>query len=1364
MALPMRPKPKSKVPPTRFKSKPTKKIVSKSKILAEKRQVAARKAVKLKQLRTKKVAASKRIAVKKPATRKAPRVTRKSVQSDVAKAAAVRTKTVALKNRARVKATKAGNDLRAQLKKKATSNMVEAKVKLTGKLNAAKERYNNARNGSNRTRATSAGGEASTKHAGAKYGSDISSQRGADARGKRDAAKAELDSKTQDVSRINEASTKNNDTHSGVDKGRQEAAGRRESSRGEAEKAAGIAEGQRAGGQATGNAIQGKKGEHAALDGQMKAGRDRVAAKETDAAGAAADAQRHTAVGSAASGTAANSLQRQGSHDASRIAEANNVKSHDNNAKAANIRKTENQTALSNAQATHQASVSRMTSNADGAARSTGGQLNDANAAGARQRDTATGATASRSGKEGDAAGNATAITGKRQEVSDAQASATTARSDHDAKVADVNSKNATLADLGSRRPGLEADSRGSRAAADAAAPKRPDTDSGNAARRDDINDSKIPAAKNEKVAAAARHDAVSGELAGHTTKKAANEAELASVVHDIPPLRNKDGSLRSKKDVETAAMADHVAKRDAAASDIAGKNNGLNSTAIDADRVKSIIDQKKVESPTAPPRDNPNDIPGKQTTAAGGMTAEGTVHAVSARKLADSEGNVGTQRNALDKTGAEVNSLGGKRNDLTNSRDTELANTTKHDADRATATGRAKDTKTEAADAATRAEGQRAAGQTTGDAIQGKKGEHAALDGPVSGVHDAIRVKKNKAEAEGNNAKEHLAAHDAAELTARKRDGDRADMDSQRSGAAADVVKQTGEHTKALSRKSDAENSLSEHQASHAAAMNNINSNPQGALRKHGKDLDNARDSVNTLDGKAVDTRAARSRNEAAAADNKVAIVNKRNEVSSARGHEANAKNRHAADAEATVKNRQDLDDYTAAEPGLKGARDSASPEGIRSQRRADEAAMISRKDQIEGDISLNRRAKDDAADVLNREKEKAAKLRGDKEGLPREDGSALHLKDSSLNRKKAKELAYNNELKAGKKKVTDNIAEKRRSNIGSMMALSSVSFMIGNLLNNKLNINPADILGPGISNDIGFTYPGAGTIPGESTIDADTGSTVVTISADPMGEGKSQDYIRGYNVGKVVGAQDGQRDGTADAITPNTDQPDALQSQLTVVETNDNAVINSEIAKTTNNTFCKEVQTQGVADGIDINTEYPECAEYFQANPIMAATGADKSMTGGYMENAEGVMQFGGAVVAGPAEPSDEYDAGYSAGYDAAYKAAYTQAYSLTIAIRKTNTVVTPPPGYGELAAAAIKASAAVPTTEAAAVGPKGKGASGASGAASGAASEASGAASGAQAGGALKQAKRKYKRGKTFTQHAHLIDKIRGRTIVV
>jgi hypothetical protein len=88
------------------------------------------------------------------------------------------------------------------------------------------------------------------------------------------------------------------------------------------------------------------------------------------------------------------------------------------------------------------------------------------------------------------------------------------------------------------------------------------------------------------------------------------------------------------------------------------------------------------------------------------------------------------------------------------------------------------------------------------------------------------------------------------------------------------------------------------------------------------------------------------------------------------------------------------------------------------------------------------------------------------------------------------------------------------------------------------------------------------------------------------------------------INGNQDGQRDGTADAqnalLNVVTDSEEMVLDQLKKLNSGNTDEINKKVAETKDNAYCKEIQIQGVKQGIDIFTVYPECVEYFRKNPI--------------------------------------------------------------------------------------------------------------------------------------------------------------------
>jgi hypothetical protein len=161
---------------------------------------------------------------------------------------------------------------------------------------------------------------------------------------------------------------------------------------------------------------------------------------------------------------------------------------------------------------------------------------------------------------------------------------------------------------------------------------------------------------------------------------------------------------------------------------------------------------------------------------------------------------------------------------------------------------------------------------------------------------------------------------------------------------------------------------------------MNNMRRDPVGAAKKHGKDLDDVRGSAGILGKRANAARGKRGEAEGAAGGNASAINGKRGELSAAQGHSAAARRKYDADSAANPTRKKALDKREAEISGLKKARDSANPEGARPQRRPQDDAMRSRKGDIDGQVPRHKKAKDDAADTVNANRQKLADLNAKK------------------------------------------------------------------------------------------------------------------------------------------------------------------------------------------------------------------------------------------------------------------------------------------------------------------------------------------------------------------------------------------------
>ena len=194
-------------------------------------------------------------------------------------------------------------------------------------------------------------------------------------------------------------------------------------------------------------------------------------------------------------------------------------------------------------------------------------------------------------------------------------------------------------------------------------------------------------------------------------------------------------------------------------------------------------------------------------------------------------------------------------------------------------------------------------------------------------------------------------------------------------------------------------------------------------------------------------------------------------------------------------------------------------------------------------------------------------------------------------------------------------------------------------------------------------------------------------------------------------------------------------------------------------------EVKEANVASGAEEKKDSDAIQTEGEATKTDAASGAASGNTSGptsetrdTSEQTGGgeLIQFGGVVGRDTIDPTDPYDIGYVAGYKEAYTLAYARAYSLTKAIHTSGKLLIPTSGEGNFEAVVSKLVSGPRTTPDSM--PQTENNSGPSGQESGAQE------SGAQEGGSLRRAKRVYKRGKTLTQHAHLLKRIANRTIAV
>ena len=386
------------------------------------------------------------------------------------------------------------------------------------------------------------------------------------------------------------------------------------------------------------------------------------------------------------------------------------------------------------------------------------------------------------------------------------------------------------------------------------------------------------------------------------------------------------------------------------------------------------------------------------------------------------------------------------------------------------------------------------------------------------------------------------------------------------------------------------------------------------------------------------------------------------------------------------------------------------------------------------------------------------------------------------------------------------------------SGMILDLINKQMGIVTMPPLTVNLPPFVYPVPTSASGPTS-GNGAVP-IGMLDPGTGDklSVVTGFVAPIGlptlRPPVDDRSRGYNDGAVAGNRDGRRDGTGDAGDAFTNKGhsntiDALKQRVAMLEVQQQKEIDDQVAYAAQEAYCGEVKAQGAKQGLDIFTVFSECTAFFNktaSGPTYAVKASapnasapitdqgefsGEAMSGGYREDLSGVMQLGGAIdpaylyrepsgatpqnvpgyiayaplpsgalnleaPSGPllsaddvVVPVDEYDLGYVEGYHPSYRSAYTQAYSLTMAIKIAATIPKKPIGYGEVGYGEAvekiinkgppKIITELNTIK---VAPKK-------------------AANVAVGGGLVKRANSHYKRGKTLSQHARLLDRIAGKT---
>jgi hypothetical protein len=1334
------------------------------------------------------------------------------------------------------------------------TRLAEAQAGITMDTQAATDTHNSA----TRSSATLGGTTAGRTHATAKRGAEASVEVSATAGGKRAGAKGELDRATATQYDLNGRKVKTSGERDTATAGRNDAAARRDNAKGQGASAAGSAESGRQGAVSSADGIRTNTTAHDTAAAAIAPIKAKKAAHESAAAGAGADALHSDGLRSAASGTANRRGNDRDSAKSSREHAANDATTHRGERDAAISRKGANEDALKAVESDHDAHVAAMEADADSSANGYGGHLDEANASGAKQKGDADRAKVAREGKEGDAATNSTAAHGKEGEVVLAKGHEASAKNKHDADVAEKARREGELNGLGAQEPGLDTDRNLAHDAAEGATPKREPGHDATIARKHDIEASDLPAARKKKADAETEanrlDDAINGP-GGLEDETFSNYQKLSHIGDEEAPLRNNDIILHSRLSDEKTSMDANKLRKKTVDEEVHAQQDSVLGHSQHMDDIGNVIKAKKIVGPEESSAHNDAIVTGERATASSHMGEEGKKHSLAESAAGTTRTRMAGEKGDLEKLTGENTALKKHAGELQGSIGAETAHRGQHENGMQDARGREHAYGSEADSAAGNAERARGSHASNDADIAAKGHSKEDLEGQIAGEKARIAKNKGDAEVEGGNAAHHKEARDSAGANAKKRGDDAAAADGGRHGSQDEADTHASELSSAQKRKAKAEADERNVESAHDANMKKMEEDADVAVREKEGALGDAQTSAGRRHGESDEAAAARKAKEDEAAAHKAKTKEKEDEVSGAHDSEGRARADHDAAVAAREGHEADMNKRSRERDAAERERNAAEgeAEGHRPKHDIGDEAGHSRQKQIDEEMKAHQKEKDDA----NAAKEKAMKDSADaqtqKEKLPHhEDTKSLHDKDAELSRRKSHEEENLDEMKKNKHDVDEYVANKKEESMAAMLAKDMAASLIASMLAAQLGklLDPGQVVGPGITSP-DFQYPGASGASGATGAsgaqaigvlnlgDGSDPTTMTGIGADGLGgtggtgasgvsgpgPDSSADYTKGYNTGKVAGAQDGQRDGTADATTANSKIPSTaeiatLQSQLSAMTADQTASIEKQVASATNDAYCREIQAQGIAQGIDITKAYPECAKFFKRNPIRTSgptiateAGQEKTavaMSGGYMEDIDGVMQFGGAIVSGPVEPSGDYEIGYADGYKVGYKPAYTQAYSLTLAIKITKkkapskkssesgpvaesgpVVEKGTTGYDDLVVAAVSgpqaASGATAEMVATASAPIASGAVGEMGAKLGTASApvASGASAesgpraekgkkakvftessslGPQAGGALKEAKRKYTRGKTLMQHARLLEKIIGKTISV
>ena len=980
---------------------------------------------------------------------------------------------------------------------------------------------------------------------------------------------------------------------------------------------------------------------------------NRKAKRQSDAADAKKVADSSDGMRRSAGDTAVRRQQDRGSNDSGRKNAAVDSQTHSRNIDAAGGRKATKDADLADIQTTHQSSMRRLETDADGAVLGTKKSLDDVGSSRNKLSGDADTAAQARRRVEADSAANTRATKQKEGDLASSMSAEGNAKSKNNDDVADVKRNKDELDQELGREPITRSDRNSSLNNAEGSRPVRSrDTDTF-MSRKNAINDVEIPNKRAVRNNAARKMDLVNTDMngpGGARNKRAAGDAELQAVSDNKVRLANKDATLRNKIDTEKLNIdrAKVQKKRFDDNIDLSTKKRTERGQHLDG--IENRIAAKRLQESTVSRRTDTtstnNNVTRNKSMASEGMSLGGKDHASSVGPFAASKKRVSDKRGGVDGISAETGKLNKKKRDLDDSIDMEGGNNLSHNNRKKAIKEQKSQMESDAQKARKSADDARIKGDTTAANIDIKKRERASMESETTNTRSGIDGKKNKARDAGIDAENHRKAADSSADTAKQRARDRDSLGDSMGNESARKSKLAGDVSDARQRKSAADSDLQNAQTKHRNDMDAMDADTNGAVNKHKKAFDDTVDAPGKRKQAADDATTKRLNEERKGSS----INNKKKEVDTASGNENSAKKRNDDDMADIDTQRKKLTEERGKKPGFEDDRRRAmdNAEQKRPMRKDGDAALAGRKKQLDDNmVPEKKKKKQDAEDAKKRAEDDLAAKRAQKEKIPpRDDPSKLYENDAKLKDRKKKNGDYNDDLKKRKSDMDADLLERKKVNRKRMDYSDKIYGLLQIFMNNLTNappMNPAVFIGPGIQTP-GFEYPGIsngtgvsgptsignklvtqipGTTIGPSSdvvigppintalLGAAAAAVVVGTAAaalflrGPTGPGSSDTaYDRGYKQGMINGNQDGQRDGTADAqnalLNVVTDSEEMVLDQLKKLYSGNTDEINKKVAETKDNAYCKEIQIQGVKQGIDIFSVYPECVEYFRKNPI--------------------------------------------------------------------------------------------------------------------------------------------------------------------